>query len=303
MMSLFTSHNMEDEPLGGSFHASPPRSTQAPPAGHTLGGAEDLITLTAVSSVVSSLVHKVNSLETELKDTKKLFKDVVGKLVKKVKAMEFHIPTDVPTGVAPAGVSNKGKTPTVEEDITVKERTLKQLNDRLGEDGLQRGYHDEDQAQVGQTKLEANASLSKTLLGDDVTEDNFPEVISTPLGEINALYRSDQSTKHFTTLREILHMVDRQDLLKLYGMLMDSQEGGKGSFVWNNQSLWQIRSWRLYTLSNVHVLETVSGEVLYMFVDVSYPLSVKLMQRMLKHKLEIDKDVVGIGDMNLLADN
>ncbi|GKB07663.1 hypothetical protein Tco_0835947, partial [Tanacetum coccineum] len=56
---------------------------------------------------------------------------------------------------------------------------------------------------------------------------------------------------------------------------------------------WQIRSWRLYTLSNVHVLETISGEVLYMFVDVSYPLSVKLMERMLKHKLEIDKDVVG----------
>ncbi|GJW46914.1 putative ribonuclease H-like domain-containing protein [Tanacetum coccineum] len=142
------------------------------------------------------------------------------------------------------------------------------------------------------------------------------EVISTPMGEINALYKSDQSTKHFTTLREILHMVDRQDLLKLYGMvvkyyenhlvvgaglmlwgdlqvLMDSQEGGKGSFIWNHQSRWQIRSWRLYTLSNVHVLETVSGEVLYMFSDVSYPLSVKIMERMLKHKLEIDKDVVG----------
>ncbi|GJV68101.1 synaptobrevin, longin-like domain protein [Tanacetum coccineum] len=379
---------------------------------------------------------KVNSLETELKDTKKLFKDVVGKLVKKVKAMEVklktkkrkmvvsdsdqeevgeqdvdldallalanaavivdsnippggasssHIPTDVPTGVAPAGVSNKGKTPMVEEDITV----------------------------------EANASLSKTLLGDDVTEDNFPvrmaalikrkkqalaeklakermerpmtmvqqrtymrqfvknqssalysigwtkakvesftdtqlkeefekiqkalantqvqafsktlkrtvvslpkssgtkrkflgrnhltkpksilkeldldaddkifikvvfdedstdeapilwsalagwEVISTPLGEINALYRLDQSTKHFTTLREILHIVDKQDLLKLYGIvvkyyenhlvtgaslmlwgdlqvLMDSQEGGKGSFIWNHQSrnVWKGR--------------------------------------------------------------
>nr|GFC59414.1 hypothetical protein [Tanacetum cinerariifolium] len=53
---------------------------------------------------------KVNSLETELKDHNKLFKNVVGKLVKKVKVME----------------------------------------------------------------VEANASLSKTLLGDDVSEDNFP---------------------------------------------------------------------------------------------------------------------------------
>ncbi|GKE50841.1 hypothetical protein Tco_1485997 [Tanacetum coccineum] len=169
-------HETEDEPLGGSFHASLPRSTQAPPAGHTSGGADDLITLTALSSVVSILVQKVNSLETELKDTKKLFKDVVGKLVKKVKVMEVklknkkrkvvvsdsdqeergeqdvdldalralanaavivdsdippggasssYIHTDVPTGVAPAGVSNKGKTPMVDDDITVKERTKK----------------------------------------------------------------------------------------------------------------------------------------------------------------------------------
>ncbi|GKF35514.1 hypothetical protein Tco_0112272 [Tanacetum coccineum] len=72
---------------------SPPRSNQATPAGHSLGGVEDLITLTAVSSVVSTLVQKVNSLETELKDTKKLFKDVVGKLVKKVKAMEVKLKT------------------------------------------------------------------------------------------------------------------------------------------------------------------------------------------------------------------
>ncbi|GJX50639.1 putative ribonuclease H-like domain-containing protein [Tanacetum coccineum] len=56
----FTSTKVEDEPLGGSFHASPPRSTQAPPAGHTSGGAEDLITLTVVSSVVSTLVQKFN---------------------------------------------------------------------------------------------------------------------------------------------------------------------------------------------------------------------------------------------------
>nr|GEW92067.1 hypothetical protein [Tanacetum cinerariifolium] len=95
------------------------------------------------------------------------------------------------------------------------------------------------------------------------------EVLPTPLGEINALYRIDGSTKHFATLR------------------------GKGSCVWQHQNLWEIRSWRLYTLSNVHVLETVSGEVLSMFTDVSYLLSVKLMERMLMHKLEIDLDVVG----------
>nr|GFA28603.1 aminoacyl-tRNA synthetase, class 1a, anticodon-binding [Tanacetum cinerariifolium] len=76
-------------------------------------------------------------------------------------------------------------------------------------------------------------------------------------------------------------------------VLFDSHKGGKGSCVWQHQDLWEIRSWRLYSLSNVHVLETVSSEVLSMFADVSYPISVKLIENMLTHKLEIDSDVVG----------
>nr|GEX70567.1 JmjC domain-containing protein [Tanacetum cinerariifolium] len=264
--------NVEDAPLGGSFHMSPPRSTQAPPVGHTSGGVEDLITLTALFSVVSTLVQKVHSLETELKDHKKLFKDVVGKLVKNVKAMEVRlrkskkkmlvsdsgqeeggkqdvdldallalanaavtvdsnlspggasdnpdastsVPADIPTGAsnvptgstsvpadAPAGVSNKGKAPMVEEDIPIKGRTLKQIQeDILGEQVAKR-LHDAEQAQVDRQRaerqrrrqqevlasamyyteadwinimaqVEANVSLSKILLGDDVSEDNFP---------------------------------------------------------------------------------------------------------------------------------
>nr|GEW23686.1 hypothetical protein [Tanacetum cinerariifolium] len=276
------STNMEDAPLGGSVHMSPPRFTQAPPAGKPSGGAEDLITLTTFSSVVSTLMQKVNSLETELKDHKKLFKDVVGKLVKKVKAMEVwlrttkrkivvsdfdqeergkhdvdldallalanvavtidsnispggasdnpaartsvpadvptgasnvptgstSIPADVPTGVAPLGVSNKGKALVVEEDILVKERSFKQMQkDILGEQAAKR-LHDKEQAQVDRQRaelqcrsqqevlasamyyieadwinimaqVEANASLSKTLLGDDVSKDNFPAKMAT----------------------------------------------------------------------------------------------------------------------------
>ncbi|GJT40587.1 hypothetical protein Tco_0940452 [Tanacetum coccineum] len=115
---------------------------------------------------------------------------------------------------------------------------------------------------------------------------------------------------------EILHLVDRQDLLKLYGMvvkyyedhplagagmmlwgdlqvLFESHEGGHGSLVWSDQQQWHIRSWRLFLFSNVHVLETISGKVVYMFADGSYPLSVQLMKKMLKHKLEIEIDGVG----------
>ncbi|GJR42908.1 hypothetical protein Tco_1311011 [Tanacetum coccineum] len=90
---LFTSTTVEDETLGGSFHTTPPRSTPVPPVGPTSGGAEDLATLTALSSLVSELVQKVSILETELKAHKLLFKDVVPKLVKRVKALEVKLNT------------------------------------------------------------------------------------------------------------------------------------------------------------------------------------------------------------------
>ncbi|GJZ65740.1 hypothetical protein Tco_0622436 [Tanacetum coccineum] len=85
-----------DETMGGSFHTSPPRSTQAPPAGTTSDGAEALDKLTALSSLVSTLVQKVNTQESELKAHKLLFKEVVGKLVKRVKLLEDKLKADIP---------------------------------------------------------------------------------------------------------------------------------------------------------------------------------------------------------------
>ncbi|GKF71133.1 hypothetical protein Tco_0207247, partial [Tanacetum coccineum] len=58
--------------------------------------------------------------------------------------------------------------------------------------------------------------------------------------------------------------------------------------VWNDQQEWVIHSWKLFPSSGVHVLETFSGKTLYMFADTPYPLSVSLMRKMLKHKLEVE---------------
>nr|GEU71883.1 aminoacyl-tRNA synthetase, class 1a, anticodon-binding [Tanacetum cinerariifolium] len=475
-----------DKPLGGSFHMSPPQSTQAPPACQLSGGTKDPITLTALSSVVSTLVQKVNSLETELKDHKKLFKDVVGKLVKKVKAIEdpitltalssvvstlvqkvnsletelkdhkklfkdvvgklvkkvkaievklktkkrkmvasdsdqkkggkqdvdldaLHalakeavtvdsnispggashnpaastsVPTVVPTGATdvpagastippgastippgtltipagnpsvladvsstavPAGVSNKGKSPIVEEDIPVKARTFKQMEeDRLGEEAAKR-LHDEEQAQLDRQEQSCNDEDNKKFLiqpsrmaalikrkRQALAEKLAHKRQNRPMtqaqqrtymrqyvkNQSSAVYTTgwtmayvksftdDQLKEEFEKIRKtFIKVVSSKDsdneappvwsALVGWEVLFDSHKGGKGSCVWQHQDLWEIRSWRLYTLSNVHVLETVFGEVFYMFFDVSYPLSVHLMERMLTHKLEIDTDVVG----------
>ncbi|GJZ64117.1 synaptobrevin, longin-like domain protein, partial [Tanacetum coccineum] len=78
-------------------HLSTSTRQQATPSSiascHTSGGAEDHTSRGALSSVVSTLMQKVNSLETELKAHKKLFKNLVAKLVKKVKALEVTLKT------------------------------------------------------------------------------------------------------------------------------------------------------------------------------------------------------------------
>nr|GEY94653.1 hypothetical protein [Tanacetum cinerariifolium] len=278
-----------------------------------------------------------------------------------------NVSAAVTSSDAPAGVSSKGKSPMLDDDIPVKARTFKQMEeDRLGEEAA-KPLHDEEMAQMERERAEAQRKRQQeTLLGDDVSDDNFParmaalikqrrqalaeqfaiyntgwtmayvksftddqlkqefekirkslgrkhmhkskstltkldldapaqtflkvvvnedsddevwsavvgwEVFPTPLGTINALYRIDGSTKHFATLRQILHMVDQQDLMKLYGLV--------------------VQYYETHPVAGAGMLFLGDLQGLSMFTDVSYHLSVKLMERMLMHELEIDSDIVG----------
>ncbi|GKB56981.1 hypothetical protein Tco_0913167, partial [Tanacetum coccineum] len=91
------------------------------------------------------------------------------------------------------------------------------------------------------------------------------EVVSTPLGEVNALYRVDRFTKYFTHLREILHLVTRQDLIHLYHLVDKFYETnvatGVGLLLWGDLKV---------------LFDSTEGGA-----------------GMLKHKLELARDVVG----------
>ncbi|GKB49097.1 hypothetical protein Tco_0899850, partial [Tanacetum coccineum] len=94
------------------------------------------------------------------------------------------------------------------------------------------------------------------------------ELLPTGLGSINAIYRLDNSRKYFTSLREILHLVTRVDLMTIYGRVMTFYQDKKAEGV-------------------------VSGLVIHMFVDKKYPLTINLIERMLDHQLEICHRTVG----------
>ncbi|GKB00191.1 hypothetical protein Tco_0828184 [Tanacetum coccineum] len=127
---------------------------------------------------------------------------------------------------------------------------------------------------------------------DDDTPVNFYAVVNwellpTGLGSINAFYRKDNSRKCFTSLREILYLVTRADLMTIYGRVMTFYQDKKAAGV--SLVLWG----ELKVLMDSPEVNDVSGLVLHMFVDKKYPLSVNLIERILDHQMEICHGTVG----------
>nr|GEW26521.1 putative ribonuclease H-like domain-containing protein [Tanacetum cinerariifolium] len=138
------------------------------------------------------------------------------------------------------------------------------------------------------------------------------EIIPTEFGldEIHVITRADGTVKRFSTMRELMYWAGRADLMVLYGMVSDkykmkratgiglglwsdlrtlitAREDRYASIIWDDQDQWEIRSWRLYALPAIHVLETEARDIIYMFVDKKYPLTPVTIQRMLN---QIDRD-------------
>nr|GEV46946.1 hypothetical protein [Tanacetum cinerariifolium] len=70
----------------------------------------------------------------------------------------------------------------------------------------------------------ADDALIKFDSASDSDDDPLPyapfagwELVPTPLGSIHAYYDMEEHTKHFTSLRELLHMVEKNDLRRLLG--------------------------------------------------------------------------------------
>ncbi|GJS48119.1 putative ribonuclease H-like domain-containing protein [Tanacetum coccineum] len=131
-------------------------------------------------------------------------------------------------------------------------------------------------------------------------------------GEYIVVQRANGHIRAFNTLNEVLHILDRQDLHHLHRLVIEYYEHipptGLGLILhgdlttmmetteesddelWRNQTEWEIIRWRLYESTGVHILELENGTMIHMLVEQRYPLTRELMQRMLEHKLEVQKE-------------
>ncbi|GJS58427.1 hypothetical protein Tco_0653211 [Tanacetum coccineum] len=137
-------------------------------------------------------------------------------------------------------------------------------------------------------------------------------IVQSPEGEYIAVQRANGHIRAFNTLSEVLHILDRQDLHHLHRLVIEYYENipptGLGLILfrdlttmiesteesndelWRNQNEWEIIRWRLYESTGVHTLKLENGTMIHMLVDQRYPLTRELVQRMLEHKFEVQKE-------------
>nr|GEZ65956.1 JmjC domain-containing protein [Tanacetum cinerariifolium] len=120
----------------------------------------------------------------------------------------------------------------------------------------------------------ADAAMIKFDSDNDSDDDLLPyasyagwEMVPSPLGSVHAYHDMAGHTKHFTTLHKLQYMVEKTDLHNLLMMRMPLISG---------------------------VIRTAGAFA----ADVSYPLNVATLERMMKHGLEVLKLLVG-GDLTM----
>ncbi|GJX09479.1 hypothetical protein Tco_0199338 [Tanacetum coccineum] len=178
-------------------HYSPSRSYEAPlPKGNTSRSAEDSMQLKELMDIVPKLVTRIETLETKLQQTKTTYGKAVLTLVKRVKILEKALkikpqkvgisesegeePEDqvedkqdtemIPSYlVASSGVSKVKSTDKGKRYRRRARSVAKNINTRLdAKEEINTG-----RVEINTAKLEANAELTKDVLGKDVPEQDF----------------------------------------------------------------------------------------------------------------------------------
>ncbi|GJW64843.1 hypothetical protein Tco_0116727 [Tanacetum coccineum] len=176
-------------------------------------------------------------------------------------------------------------------------------------------YSDADWIDI-MAQVHANAGLSSELLGADVNDDNFAERMlslrrSGWLWQI-LISRTQKDSKRAGEAKLELESDDKD----LHPVVSDEESEDKAPILWSAFAGWEcclilkkaLRVLSFEFISNIGRLEVWSAVslsnlfmtwklflkgVVHVYADVSYPSHSEAHERMLKHKLEIAKDVVG----------
>ncbi|GJR95640.1 hypothetical protein Tco_0267814 [Tanacetum coccineum] len=243
---------------------------------HSLGSDEGSMTLHELTILYTTLSKKVESLESELKQTKLTYGAAYSKLIMKLKKLENIIKSSKARRRVRLVVSEDEDDL---EDPSKQGRKIAQLDKmrtaeiELEHEGSKRQKTNEEQSTKEENEL-SEEELQKLMMIVPV-EEVYVEAL-----QIWSLVKERFSSTDPTNDKERTLWVELKRLFK-----PDTKD-----ILWKLQRyMHDPLTWRLYDTCSVHHVSTDRGHDIFMLVEKDYPLTRGLLNLMLCNKLQVDQ--------------
>ncbi|GJW52178.1 hypothetical protein Tco_0093529 [Tanacetum coccineum] len=186
--------------------------------------------------------------------------------------------------------------------LAEEEELTEQQKQRKAQVQFEAQHYTEEDWDAIRAKLEANAELTKSVLGKEFPEEDFAKKMVELVNQRKKFFAEERAKARRTILKDFT----REDLIELYRLVMQKYGTNRPKDVYdrvlwsnlktmfdtplNEDAIWslplqqKIISWRYYDKCEVHCL-TLEACSIYMLADRKYPLSKDACQVMLKMKL------------------
>ncbi|GJR73153.1 hypothetical protein Tco_0085518 [Tanacetum coccineum] len=124
--------------------------------------------------------------------------------------------------------------------------------------------------------------------------------VSSPDGNYLVVYRVNGHFRAFNYLIEVLHIFDRHDLFHLYDLVMKQYSEITPEDI--ELILWGDLKIMMESSIEENDQELKDGTVIYLLVEIKYPLSKELLQQMLDLGLEVEEETTAALQLNYLKE-
>ncbi|GKB86525.1 hypothetical protein Tco_0958797 [Tanacetum coccineum] len=307
----------------GTIHKTPIRPHDLPlPRVHTLGSDEGSLQQNELMDLVTKLTDRVEVLENDMQQTKKVYSSALTKLILIVKKLEKKVKTTKARRRARIVISEDED---AKEDSSKQGRKISEIDkdptiSLINKEERQRIARDAEIAKQLQEEFDrarqeqevvAEADQAHHIDWSDPVVLRYHAVQNRSFSKAEVRKNiADGSSKNYKVFNEMLDDFDRQDVMDLYRLVQErydttSPEGydlllwgdlkilfesNKDDEIWKNQQDYNLISWRLFDSCGIHMLLMHTGIAIHMMIEKKYPLTQEMLSRMLSRRLEVDQE-------------
>ncbi|GJV77356.1 putative ribonuclease H-like domain-containing protein [Tanacetum coccineum] len=273
----------EQDSVSSSMHKTPTRPHDSPlPRVHTLRSDEGSLQQNELIDLVTKLTNRVEVLENDLQQTKKIAKQITDEEKTKI-ARDAEIAKQL---------QEESDRARQEQEVAAE---ANQVHDIDWSDLAMLRYHALQNRSFFKAEVRKNMCIYLKNQGGYMLShfkvmsyEDIRPIFERVWDQNNAFVPKDSNIE-----KEKLEMMPEKEELRdrvMDGDLKILLEPNKDVEIWKNQQDYNLISWRLFDSCGIHMLLMYTGIAIHMVIEKKYPLTQEMLSRMLSRRLEVDQE-------------